>query len=205
MPETILSTRQPASAIDASSVDPLWYKDAVIYQFHVRAFYDSNSDGIGDFPGLTEKLDYLQDLGVTAVWLLPFYPSPLRDDGYDIADYFDVNPSYGTLADFKTLHPRGARPRPEGHHRDGAQSHLGPASLVSAGAASQAGQLGPRFLCLERHDREVSRRADHLQGLRGLELVLGSGGQGQLLAPLLLASARFEFRQSAGRRKRCST
>ncbi|HEX7018451.1 MAG TPA: maltose alpha-D-glucosyltransferase [Gemmatimonadaceae bacterium] len=80
-----------------------WYKDAVIYEAHVRAFYDSNGDGIGDFPGLTEKLDYLQSLGITCLWLLPFYPSPLRDDGYDIADYENVHPSYGTLQDFERL------------------------------------------------------------------------------------------------------
>jgi len=85
------------------SGDPLWYKDAIIYQLHVKAFRDSNGDGIGDFQGLTEKLDYLQDLGITALWLLPFYPSPLRDDGYDIADYTDVHPTYGTLRDFRTL------------------------------------------------------------------------------------------------------
>src|SRR3954465_4361844 len=83
--------------------DALWYKDAIIYELHVRAFYDSNADGIGDFPGLTQKLDYLQDLGVSAIWLLPFYPSPLRDDGYDIADYTDVNPAYGDLDDFRTF------------------------------------------------------------------------------------------------------
>jgi maltose alpha-D-glucosyltransferase/alpha-amylase len=91
----------------------LWYKDGVIYQTHVRAFFDSNGDGIGDFQGLTQKLDYLQDLGVNIVWLLPFYPSPLRDDGYDIADYTAVNPSYGTLADFRLFldeaHRRGLR------------------------------------------------------------------------------------------------
>jgi maltose alpha-D-glucosyltransferase / alpha-amylase len=81
--------------------DPLWYKDAVIYELHVRAFSDSNADGIGDFAGLTEKLEYLKGLGVTALWLLPFYPSPLRDDGYDIADYYDINPAYGTLKDFR--------------------------------------------------------------------------------------------------------
>jgi len=84
-----------------SATDPLWYKDAIIYEIHVRAFMDSNADGIGDFPGLMSKLDYLQDLGVTCLWLLPFFPSPLRDDGYDIANYVDVNPSYGTLNDFK--------------------------------------------------------------------------------------------------------
>ena len=73
--------------------DSLWYKDAIIYQLHVRSFYDSVGDGIGDFRGLTQKLDYLQDLGVTAIWLLPFYPSPLRDDGYDIADYTEHPPA----------------------------------------------------------------------------------------------------------------
>ncbi len=93
--------------------DPFWYKDAIIYEVHVRAFADSDDDGIGDFRGLTSKLDYLQDLGVTALWLLPFYPSPLKDDGYDIADYTDVHPSYGTLRDFHTFlqeaHRRGIR------------------------------------------------------------------------------------------------
>ncbi|HET7570296.1 MAG TPA: maltose alpha-D-glucosyltransferase [Gammaproteobacteria bacterium] len=93
--------------------DPLWYKDAVIYQLHVKAFFDSNNDGVGDFAGLAAKLDYLQDLGVTAIWLLPFYPSPLKDDGYDIADYRQINPSYGHLRDFRQLvrecHRRGLR------------------------------------------------------------------------------------------------
>jgi maltose alpha-D-glucosyltransferase/alpha-amylase len=84
-----------------SATDPLWYKDAIIYELHVRAFADSNADGIGDFQGLISKLDYLQDLGVTCLWVLPFFPSPLRDDGYDIANYTDVNPSYGTINDFK--------------------------------------------------------------------------------------------------------
>ncbi|HXC30329.1 MAG TPA: maltose alpha-D-glucosyltransferase [Stellaceae bacterium] len=83
--------------------DPLWYKDAVIYQLHVKSFYDSNNDGVGDFPGLLQKLDYIQSLGVNAIWLLPFYPSPRRDDGYDIADYRGVHPDYGTLADFKRV------------------------------------------------------------------------------------------------------
>ena len=87
----------------AAPDDGLWYKDAVIYQLHVRTFCDSNGDGIGDFRGLTGKLDYLQELGVSAIWLLPFYPSPLRDDGYDIADYTAVHPSYGALEDFKTF------------------------------------------------------------------------------------------------------
>jgi maltose alpha-D-glucosyltransferase/alpha-amylase len=93
--------------------DNLWYKDAIIYQLHVRTFCDSNGDGIGDFVGLTQRLDYLQELGTNTIWLLPFYPSPLRDDGYDIADYTTVHPSYGTLDDFKAFliaaHNRGLR------------------------------------------------------------------------------------------------
>jgi maltose alpha-D-glucosyltransferase/alpha-amylase len=93
--------------------DGLWYKDAIIYQVHVRTFRDSNGDGIGDFRGLADKLDYLQELGINALWLMPFFPSPLRDDGYDIADYRSVHPNYGTLDDFKTFltaaHERGIR------------------------------------------------------------------------------------------------
>ena len=93
--------------------DPLWYKDAVIYQVHVKSYYDSNNDGIGDFPGLIEKLDYIADLGVNTIWLLPFYPSPRRDDGYDIAEYKAVHPDYGTMADAKRFiseaHRRGLR------------------------------------------------------------------------------------------------
>lgn len=93
--------------------DPLWYKDAIIYQLHIRAFRDGDEDGIGDFRGLSEKLDYLQDLGVTALWLLPFYASPLRDDGYDISDSTNIHPNYGTLQDFrlflKEAHGRGLR------------------------------------------------------------------------------------------------
>lgn len=95
------------------SNDPLWFKQAIIYEVPVRAFADSNADGIGDFPGLTQKLDYLQDLGATAIWLLPFFPSPLKDDGYDIADYTNVNTIYGSIEDFKDLlaaaHERGIR------------------------------------------------------------------------------------------------
>ncbi|MCC0805886.1 maltose alpha-D-glucosyltransferase [Methylobacterium sp. W2] len=93
--------------------DPQWYRDAIIYQIHVKSFFDSNNDGIGDFEGLTQKLDYVRDLGVTAIWLMPFYPSPLRDDGYDIGDYRDVNPSYGTMEEFRKFvaaaHDRGLR------------------------------------------------------------------------------------------------
>src|SRR5688572_24955080 len=98
---------------DTTSYDALWYKDAVIYQLHPKAFADSDGDGIGDFGGLTERLDYLQDLGITAIWLLPFYPSPLRDDGYDISDYTGVHASYGDIGMFRRFlreaHLRGLR------------------------------------------------------------------------------------------------
>jgi maltose alpha-D-glucosyltransferase / alpha-amylase len=97
----------------AKNGDSLWFKDAIIYELHVRSFFDSNGDGIGDFPGLIEKLGYLEDLGIDTVWLLPFYPSPLKDDGYDVTDHYDVHPDYGTLADFKSFlkeaHSRGIR------------------------------------------------------------------------------------------------
>jgi maltose alpha-D-glucosyltransferase/alpha-amylase len=93
----------PHMKLPGSAKDPLWYKDAVIYETHVRSFFDANNDGIGDFRGLMQKLDYLQELGVTCLWLLPFFPSPLRDDGYDISDYTSVHPSYGTLDDFRAF------------------------------------------------------------------------------------------------------
>ena len=102
-----------AQAEPAAGSDPLWYKDAVIYELHIKAYADANGDGIGDFQGLTRHLDHVQSLGVNTIWLLPFYPSPLRDDGYDVADYEGVHPSYGTLDDFKAFvdeaHRRGLR------------------------------------------------------------------------------------------------
>jgi maltose alpha-D-glucosyltransferase/alpha-amylase len=94
-----------------SASEPLWYKDAIIYELHVKAFFDSRNKGVGDFAGLIQKLDYIQDLGVTCLWLLPFFPSPLKDDGYDIADYVSIHPSYGTIDDFRAFlnaaHERG--------------------------------------------------------------------------------------------------
>ncbi len=107
-----LSRTGPYPAL-ATQNDPLWYMDAIIYQLHVKAFFDSNEDGIGDFRGLTEKLDYIRDLGVNTIWVMPFYPSPMLDDGYDVADYENVHPPYGTRADFKRFvreaHDRGLR------------------------------------------------------------------------------------------------
>jgi len=108
-----LTAPQRDSRAPRLAANPLWYKDAVIYQLHIKAFQDSNDDGIGDFAGLIQRLDYVQALGATAIWLLPFYPSPLRDDGYDIADYRRVNPAYGSMRDFrrfvKEAHRRGLR------------------------------------------------------------------------------------------------
>src|SRR6185436_13218189 len=112
------SARWQASARAGGSrtlmtADPLWYKDAIIYQLHVKTFADSNGDGIGDFRGLTSRLDYIRDLGVDCIWILPMYPSPFRDDGYDIADYGSIHPSYGTLDDFREFlaaaHERGLK------------------------------------------------------------------------------------------------
>ena len=108
-----MTTRAGRAAAGSQGTDPTWYRDAIIYEVHVRSFADSDGDGVGDFRGLTQKLPYLAALGITAVWLLPFYPSPLRDDGYDIADYTAVHPQYGTLRDFETFlheaHRRGLR------------------------------------------------------------------------------------------------
>ena len=100
----------PLVATQSMADDELWYQDAVIYQLHVKSFFDANGDGIGDFPGLISKLDYIADLGATAIWLLPFSPSPLRDDGYDIADYRGVNPIYGRLHDVRELIRQAHRP-----------------------------------------------------------------------------------------------
>ncbi|MFN3656600.1 MAG: maltose alpha-D-glucosyltransferase [Pseudolabrys sp.] len=96
-----MDVHSPLEIPQIAGEDALWFKDAIIYQLHVKGFYDSNGDGIGDFAGLTERLDYLHDLGVTALWLQPFYPSPGRDDGYDISDYGDINPAFGTMKDFR--------------------------------------------------------------------------------------------------------
>ncbi len=101
----------PRSIAPAPIADPLWYKDAIIYQIHIKSFFDANNDGVGDFAGLCTKLDYIAELGVTAIWMLPFYPSPRRDDGYDISDYRGVHPEYGSLADLRhfitAAHERG--------------------------------------------------------------------------------------------------
>ena len=153
--------------------DALWYKDAIIYQVHVRTFHDSNGDGIGDFPGLEQKLDYLQELGINAIWLMPFFPSPLRDDGYDIADYDSVHPSYGTLEDFRKFLTVGSRARNPGHHRNGVEPHFRSASVVS-GVAKFAGQSPPRLVCVERYRHRVQGSPHHFSRYRDVQLGVGS-------------------------------
>ena len=116
-----LATSIDDFALTAVGGDPLWFKDAIVYELHVKAFFDANNDGIGDFRGLAEKLDYIQALGVTAIWLLPFYPSPMLDDGYDVSDYHNIHAAYGTRHDFRHFvreaHRRGLRHRPRSKAR----------------------------------------------------------------------------------------
>ncbi len=120
--------------------DELWFKDAIIYQLHVKAFADSNNDGIGDFAGLTEKLDYLEDLGITALWLLPFYPSPGRDDGYDISDYRTINADLANRVPMHAIGMCGAIPiRPM---REPASSLTIPKNPIGPGTPSQGPTIG---------------------------------------------------------------
>ena len=133
----------------------MWFKDAIIYELHVRAFMDSNNDGIGDFAGLMQKLDYVQDLGVTCLWLLPFFPSPLRDYGYDISDYQGVNPSYGTLDDFKAFltaaHARDIQVMVELVMNHTSDQH----PWFQRARHSAQGLSGARVLRVERHGRDL--------------------------------------------------
>ena len=172
--------------------DPLWYKDAIIYELHVKAFKDSNGDGTGDFRGLIEKLDYIEELGVNAIWLLPFYPSPFRDDGYDISDYRGIHPRYGSLAGFQDLYPGGTPSSNKGHHRAGHQSHIGSASLVSGGPEGKRQFSPPQILCLERYQQQVSGNKNNFHRQRTVQLGLGSGSEGLLLASIFFSSARPE-------------
>ena len=157
----------------ASATDPFWYKDAIIYEIHVRAFADSNNDGIGDFPGLMSRLDYLQDLGVTCLWLLPFFPSPLRDDGYDIANYTDVNPSYGTLDDFKAFldaaHQRSMQVMIELVINHTSDQH----PWFKAARLAPPGFAAARHVRVVGHRPEIQGRAHHLHRHREVQLDLG--------------------------------
>jgi Glycosidases len=151
-----------------NSADPLWYKDAVFYQLHVKSFADSNADGIGDFPGLTSKLDHLASLGVDCLWIQPMYPSPFKDDGYDISDYTNIHPSYGTLQDFESFlnqaHARGLRVIIELVLNHTSDQH---AWFQEARSSTT---IRARLVRVERHRRSVSRRAHHLPRYGALEL-----------------------------------
>ncbi len=153
--------RQQADAVPGAQDEALWYKDAVIYQLHVKAFFDSNDDGLGDFPGLIEKLDYVRDLGVNTIWLLPFYPSPMKDDGYDVADYHNVHPQYGTRSDVRTLvreaHRRGLRVITELVVNHTSDQH----PWFQAARRAPPGSSKREFLRLERQRPEVRPDAHH--------------------------------------------
>ena len=193
----ITPARRPAPF----GANPHWYKDAIIYEARVRSFFDSNGDGSAISAGLASKLDYLQDLGVTALWLLPFYPSPMRDDGYDIADYTDVHHEVGTLADFELFLDAGARARPPRHHRAGPEPHLRPAPVVQArapraarhrsSATSTSGATRPSATGRRASSSRTSSRRTGRWDPRRARL---------LLAPLLRAPARPELREPGGAR-----
>ena len=177
-----------------------WYMDAVIYQLNVKAFFDSNDDGIGDFPGLTSKLGYVKDLGVNTIWLMPFYPSPLKDDGYDISNYLEVNPQFGTLEDFRNMldeaHRLELRVITELVINHTSDQH----PWFQAARRAPAGSPERDFYVWSDDDDEVRRHAHHLHRHRVFQLDLGPGGQGLLLASLLQPPARPELRQPQGAR-----
>ena len=154
-----------------------------------------NNDGIGDFDGLIQKLDYIQELGINTIWMLPFYPSPLRDDGYDIADYRHVNPAYGTMRDFRRFvreaHARGLRVITELVINHTSDQH----AWFQRARQAKPGSRASRLLRLERHRPALSRHPDHLHRHRDVQLDLGPGRAGLLLAPLLSPPARPQLRQ----------
>ncbi len=188
--------------VGSARTNPHWYREAIIYQAHVRAFLDSTSDGVGDFPGLTSKLGYLEGLGIDTLWLLPFYPSPLKDDGYDIADYENIHPAYGTLDDFDRFIE-------EAHRRQASASSPSSSSITRPISIPGSRRRGGRpagspardFYVWSRHQPEVSGRADHLLGHREVELDLGRHRRRVLLAPILPPSAGSELRQPRGSRR----
>ena len=200
MLEPIPARKRPPSPEEGLRPNPLWYREAVIYEIPVRAFADSNGDGIGDFPGLISQLDYLSDLGITAIWLLPFYPSPMRDGGYDIADYTSVNPVFGTLDDFKRLldeaHRRGIRVITELVINHTSKDHPW---FERARRSPPGSRCRDYYVWSDTPDRYTDARII-FKDFETCELELGSGGQGLLLAPLLLPPARSELRQPRGAR-----
>ena len=176
---------------------PLWFKTAVFYEIHTRAFFDANGDGSGDFRGLTEKLDYLQWLGVDCIWLLPFFKSPLRDGGYDISDFFEIQPDYGTVDDVRDFieaaHQRGIRVI-----ADLVMNHTSSDHPWFQEARSSPDNPKRDWYVWSDTPTPLRGGADHLHRHRDLELDLGRPGPGLLLAPLLLPPAGPQLRQPRG-------
>ena len=205
-PEASADDRRPTTAHPATapprgcpSTEPDWFKTAVFYEVLVRSFNDSDGDGVGDFKGLTEKLDYLQWLGVDCLWVPPFFTSPLRDGGYDVADYTGVLPEVGTVEDFHEFldeaHERGIRVI-----IDFVMNHTSRPAPVVPGVAQRPRRPLRRLLRLVRHRRALPGRADHLRRHRAVELDLGPGAPAVLLAPLLQPPAGPQLRQPQGPR-----
>ena len=165
-----------------------WYKNAVFYEAPVRAIFDSNADGKGDLAGLAQKLDYLAELGVDCIWLNPIYPSPLKDDGYDISDYCAVHPDYGSLDDFKQLvelaHKKGLR-----LIIDLVVNHTSDQHPWFQAARKDRSSPYRDYYVWSDTDQKYRRRAHHLRGHRKVQLDLGRAGRAVFLAPLLLSPA----------------
>ena len=151
--------------------EPLWFKRAVFYEIHIRGFFDANGDGSGDVRGLTEKLDYLQWLGIDCIWLLPFYESPLRDGGYDISDFLKVHPDYGTVDDIAEL-IEAAHARRIRVITDLVMNHTSSDHPWFQESRSSPDSRQARLVRVVRHRRALPRRADHLHRHRGLQLDL---------------------------------
>ena len=182
--------------------DALWYKDAIIYEAHVKSFFDSTNDGVGDFPGLASKLDYLEDLGITCLWLLPFFPSPLKDDGYDISDYRDVHPSYGSLDDFKVLiseaHARGIRVLIELVINHTSDEH----PWFQAARGAPRGSREREFYVWSDTDQKFPETRIIFTDTEKSNWTYDPVAGQYLLAPVLLAPAGSESQQSGGRLRR---
>jgi hypothetical protein len=184
------------------SHDAVWYRDAIIYELHVKAYCDSNGDGIGDFRGLISRLDHLKDLGVDCIWILPMYPSPFRDDGYDISDYTSIHPDYGTFQDFRDFlteaHARGLRVITEL-----VMNHTSDQHPWFQEARSSRDNPKRDWYVWSDTDTRYPGCAHHLPRHRAVELGVGSSIEVVLLAPLLQPPARPQLRQSARSAKRC--
>jgi hypothetical protein len=184
--------------------DGRWYKDAVFYEVYIRGFQDSTQDGNGDLAGLISRLDYLRDLGVDCLWLMPIYKSPQKDDGYDIADFRAIDPAIGTVELFEELtrsaHKRGIRVITDLVMNHTSDQH----PWFEESRRNPDGPYGDYYVW-ERRRLPLPRGADHLRRHRAVQLDLRPGARPVLLAPLLLPPARPELRQPRGPATRCST